>query len=86
MGGVYWLRGEEMAARMHYGKKAGWYKQFYTLGNVLFVNLGSCIHKDATLTHTTYLKIVKDHVHLFIAMVFPDGSGLFQQDDASATH
>ncbi|KAK3518122.1 hypothetical protein QTP70_033217 [Hemibagrus guttatus] len=45
-------------------------------------NLGSAIHVDVTLTHTTYLSNVADHVHPFMEMVFPDGCGLFQQDNA----
>ncbi len=40
--------------------------------------LGPCIHVDVTLTRITYLKIVADHIHLLMAMVFPYGSGLFQ--------
>ena len=44
--------------------------------------LGPGIHVDVTLTRTTYLNIVADQVHPFMAMVFPDGSGLFQQDNA----
>ena len=44
--------------------------------------LGPAIHVDFTLTHTTYLSIVEDHVHPFMEMVFPDGCGLFQQDNA----
>ncbi len=40
------------------------------------------IHVDVTLAHTTYLKIVTDHVHHFMAMVFTDGSDLFRQDNA----
>ncbi len=44
--------------------------------------LGPGIHVDVTLTHTTYhLKIVADHIHPFMAIVFPDGSGLFQTDN-----
>ena len=31
---------------------------------------------------TTYLNIVTDQVHPFMVTVFPDGSGLFQQDNA----
>ncbi len=73
-----------MAARIHYGKKAGQQKQCYALGNVLLGNIGSCIHVDVTLTRTTYLKIVEDHIHSFVAMVFPDDSDLFQQDDANS--
>ncbi|KAK3539724.1 hypothetical protein QTP70_012747 [Hemibagrus guttatus] len=44
--------------------------------------LGPAIHVDVTLTRTTYLSIVTDHVHLFMEAVFPDGCGLFQQDNA----
>ncbi len=37
---------------------------------------------DVNLTSATYLKIVSNHVHPFMAMVFPDGKGLFQQNNA----
>ncbi len=37
---------------------------------------------DVNLTSATYLKIVSNHVHPFMAMVFPDGNGLFQQNNA----
>lgn len=43
------------------------------------------IHVDVTLTRTTWLKIVADHIRLFMALVFPDSSGLFQQDNAPAS-
>ncbi|MCI4382883.1 hypothetical protein PGIGA_G00019780 [Pangasianodon gigas] len=36
------------------------------------------IHVDVTLTCTTYLNIVADQVHPFMATVFPNGRGLFQ--------
>ena len=44
--------------------------------------LGPAIHADVILTRTTYLSIVADHVHPFMEKVFPDGCGLFQQDNA----
>uniref|UniRef100_A0A8P4G4M8 Transposable element Tcb1 transposase n=1 Tax=Dicentrarchus labrax TaxID=13489 RepID=A0A8P4G4M8_DICLA len=44
--------------------------------------LGPAIHVDVTLTPTSYLDIVADHVHPFMETVFSDGSGLFQQDNA----
>ena len=44
--------------------------------------LGPAIHVDVNLTRVTYLNIVADQVHHFMAMLFPDGSGLFQQDNA----
>ncbi len=40
------------------------------------------IHVVVTLKCTNYLKIVEDHVHLVMAMVFPYGSTLFQFDIA----
>ncbi|KAK3518727.1 hypothetical protein QTP70_009665 [Hemibagrus guttatus] len=45
-------------------------------------SLGPGIHVDVTLTPTTYLDIIAEHVHPFMKMVFPDGSGFFQQDNA----
>ncbi len=44
--------------------------------------LGPGIHVDVTLTRTTYLNIVADQVHPFMTMVFPDGSSVFQQNNA----
>lgn len=43
--------------------------------------LGSFVHVEDTLTHTTYLDIVADHVHPFMNTVFLEGSGHFQQDN-----
>ena len=39
------------------------------------------IHVYVTLTRTTYLSILADHEHRSMEMVFPDGCGLFQQDN-----
>ena len=48
--------------------------------------LGLAIHVDANLTRVTYLNIVAYHqVHLFMAMAFPDGSGLFSRIMRPAT-
>ena len=44
--------------------------------------LGPAIHVDVNLTRVTSLNIVADQIHPFMAMVFPDGCGLFQQDNA----
>ena len=49
---------------------------------VCWETLGPAIHVDVNVTRVTYLNIVADQVHPFTAMVFPDGSGLFQQDNA----
>ena len=43
--------------------------------------LSPAINVNVTMTHTTYLSIVADHVHPFMETVFPDGCGLFQQDN-----
>lgn len=34
-----------------------------------------------SLTHTTYLNIVTDKVHPFMETAFPNGGGLFQQEN-----
>ena len=44
--------------------------------------LGPAIYVDVTLKHTIYLSIVADHEHPFMETVFPEGCGLFQQDNA----
>ena len=44
--------------------------------------LGPAIHVDVNLTCVTYLNIIAEQVHPFRAMVFPDASGLFQEDNA----
>lgn len=38
--------------------------------------LGPAIYVDVTVTYTTYLNIVADQVHIFMATVFPIISGL----------
>ncbi len=48
---------------MHYGKKAGRWRQCDALDNVLLGNLGSCIHVDVTVT----LKTVADLILPFTA-------------------
>ena len=48
----------------------------------LLLGNGPAIHVDINLTRVTSLNIAADQVHPFMAMVFPDGSGLFQQDNA----
>lgn len=64
---------------MHYGKKASQWKQCDALGNVLLGN--PAVH--VTLTRTSHLSIVADHEHSLMETVFPDGSGLFQQDNST---
>ncbi|KAK3523387.1 hypothetical protein QTP86_029885, partial [Hemibagrus guttatus] len=43
--------------------------------------LGPAIPLDVTLTRTTYLSIVADHVPPLMETLFPDVCGLFQQDN-----
>lgn len=63
----------------------------FLVSRIMFccVTLGPGIHVDVTMTCTTYLSIIADQVHPFIATVFPNVSDLFQQDTAmcpSALH
>lgn len=69
-------------------EKARWQRQGDALGNVLLGNLGSWRiygHVDATLSHITYQNILADYIHPFMAVVVPNGSGLFQQHNDPAT-
>ena len=70
--------------RMHYEKKASQWRQCDGLGNVLLENLGS-YYPCGCYFDTYHLpkSIVADHVHPFMKTLFPDGCGLFQQDNAS---
>lgn len=70
---VFALSGEEMALGCTMGSQAG-------RGSVMLwamfcrETLVSAINVDVTLTSTTFLKIVADHVHFFTERVFPNGS------------
>ena len=50
-------------------------------GRVRKNTLGPALNVDVTLTRTTYLNIVTDHVHPFMEMEFHDGCGLFQPNN-----
>ena len=75
---VHRLPGGSDVTRMHCGKTTSQWRECDALGNVLLGTLGPAIHGDVNLTRATYLNIHADHVHPFMAMVFPDGTGLFQ--------
>nr|KAF6310702.1 hypothetical protein mMyoMyo1_008760 [Myotis myotis] len=45
-------------------------------------DLGSLIHVEQHLNSTTYLSIIADQVHPIMLMVYPNGDGFFQQDNA----
>ena len=51
----------------------------------IFFNLGSCHPCGCYFNRTTYLNIVANPVHPFMETVFPDGCGLFQQDNGVIT-
>ncbi|KAK3543439.1 hypothetical protein QTP70_020917, partial [Hemibagrus guttatus] len=67
--------------RMHYGNKASWRRQ--CLGNVLLGNLGSC-HPCGCYFDPYHLpkRCYRPCLPPFMETVFPDGCGLFQQDNA----
>ncbi|KAK3510151.1 hypothetical protein QTP70_026736 [Hemibagrus guttatus] len=44
-------------------------------------NCSSCVVFPVCSARTTYLSIVTDHLHPFMETVFPDGCGLFQQNN-----
>ncbi|GBN85621.1 Transposable element Tcb1 transposase [Araneus ventricosus] len=48
--------------------------------------LGSLISVDTSLNSTDYLNIVTNHVHSFMAIMFPYGVGPFKQDNAPCHH
>ncbi|KAK3543536.1 hypothetical protein QTP70_023867, partial [Hemibagrus guttatus] len=75
-GGCVSLTWAPYGTRKHYWKKA-----IMLWAMFCWETLGSSIHVDATLTCTTYLSIVADHVHPFMKTVFPDGCGLFPQEN-----
>lgn len=58
------------------GKK----KHCDALGNVLIGNLGSWYSRGSYSTCANYFNILAYKANLFMAMVFPNGSGLCQQN------
>lgn len=56
------------------------------LGKICWKTLGPGVHVDVTLTSTTYLSFVADHVHPFTEAVFPGGCGLFRQQEHVPCH
>ncbi|KAJ8417445.1 hypothetical protein AAFF_G00286720 [Aldrovandia affinis] len=79
---VHRLPGEEMAPGYTMGRKQAGGGSVMLWAMFCWETLGPGIHVDVTLTRTTYLNIVANQVHPFMATVFPDSSGLFQQDNA----
>lgn len=75
------LPGEHMAPRCITGRRQAGGGSVMLWAMFCWETLGLAIHVDVTLTRTTYLSIVADHVHPFMETIFPGGSGLFQQDN-----
>ncbi|KAJ8271951.1 hypothetical protein COCON_G00108100 [Conger conger] len=67
---------------MHYGKMANRRGSVTLQAMFFWETMTPVIHVGVTLTPATYLNIVAYQVHPFMATVFPDGCGLFQQDNA----
>ena len=76
------LPGEVMAPGCAVGRRQAGGGSVMPWAMFCWETLGLSIHVDVNLTRVTKLNIVADQVHPFMAMVFPDGSGLFQQDNA----
>uniref|UniRef100_A0A3Q1K3H4 Uncharacterized protein n=1 Tax=Anabas testudineus TaxID=64144 RepID=A0A3Q1K3H4_ANATE len=76
------LTGEEVAPEctMESGQPGGGSVTLWAI--FCWDSLGPCIHVDVTLPRTNFLNSVSDQVHNFMTMVFPDGSGFLQQDNA----
>lgn len=84
--GIMWPASCVRAApgtRMHYGKKASWQRLWQSLAGKPWVwgDVWSC--HPCGCYFGTYLTIVARHIHPFMETAFPDGHGLFQQDNAS---
>ncbi|KAK3515693.1 hypothetical protein QTP70_028532 [Hemibagrus guttatus] len=71
-----------MAARCTMGRRQAGRGSIMFWAMFCWETFSSAIHVDVTLTCTTYLSTAADHVHPFMETVFPDGCGLFQQDNA----
>jgi len=79
---VHRLPGEHMAPGCTLGRRQAGEGSVMLWAMFCWETLGPVIHVDVSLTHTTYLSIVADHVHPFMETVFPGGCVLFQQDNA----
>lgn len=77
--GLFTWAGKD-GTRIDNGKKANQRRQCNVLAMFSWKILGHGIHISATLACKTYLNIVVDQVHTFMATVFPDSSCLIQQE------
>ncbi|KAK3535233.1 hypothetical protein QTP70_005025 [Hemibagrus guttatus] len=76
------LPGEHMAPGCTMGSRRASGGSVMLWSMFCWETLGPAIHVDVTLTRSTYLSIVAEHLNPFMETVFPDGCGLFQQDNA----
>ena len=79
---VHRLTGDEMVPACTMGRRQASGGSVMLWAMCCWETLGPAIYNDVNLTCTTYQSIAADHVHTFMEMVFPDGCGLFQQDNA----
>ncbi|KAK3556264.1 hypothetical protein QTP70_007073 [Hemibagrus guttatus] len=79
---VHRLPGEHMAPGCTMGRRQAGRGSVMLWAMFCWETLGPAIHVDVTLTRTTYISIVADHVHPFMDTVFPECCDLFQQDNA----
>ncbi|KAK3519048.1 hypothetical protein QTP70_016372 [Hemibagrus guttatus] len=76
------LPGEHMAPGCTMGRRRAGGGSVMLWAMFCWETLGPAVHVDVTLTRSTYLSIVADHVHSFMETLFPDGCVLYQQDNA----
>lgn len=59
-----------------------WWRESDGLGNILLGNTpGLIIRIEGTLMRAIYLNVIENEIHSFVAIVFFDNSGIFQQDN-----
>ncbi|KAK3516948.1 hypothetical protein QTP70_028239, partial [Hemibagrus guttatus] len=80
---VHRLPGEHMAPGCTMGRRQAGGGSVMLWAMFCWETLGPADHVDVTLTCTTYLCIVVEHVYPFMETVFPDGCGVFQQDNVA---
>lgn len=73
---------------IHYGNKTSQEKQCDALGKVLLGHFPGIhvLYVDVKLIPTTYLYIVAEQVHPFMATISHNGSGLFIQQEYVPCH
>ncbi|KAK3568332.1 hypothetical protein QTP86_004231 [Hemibagrus guttatus] len=76
------LPGEHMAPGCTMGRRRAGGGSVLLWSMFCWETLGPAVHVAVTVTRSTYLSIVADHVHPFMETLFPDGCVLFQQDNA----